>query len=91
MSRRDRALARQLVAALGSAASYNDKGYYWRRDTPEQSEALRAEFQAELLALAAQLPDLPPALREAIASGAAADDWTGDYRIAARDWLAGGS
>ncbi len=77
----DPALARRLAVALGTAASYNDKGFYWRRDAPASIEAHRQSFQATLDGLASAIgaEALGPDLAEAIASGAAARDDSGVF------------
>jgi hypothetical protein len=84
-----RKAAERLVDQLSSAASYNDKGYLWTGHSAAQSEALRDGWRREFQELLAVLEPagLPPSLAEALRSGAAAEDWSGDYVIAAREWL----
>ena len=84
-----RAAGERLVRQLDSAAAYNDKGYIWMSHTAAVSETLRETWRGEFREFAATLRDasLPPALMEALLSGAAAEDWTGDFAQAARSWL----
>jgi len=84
-------LGERLVDGLGAAAMYNDEGHVWTRNVPGQPEALRAGWRAEFRRLAAALAGagLPPRLVDALGSGAAAEDGTGDPHAAARTWLAG--
>lgn len=65
---------------------YNDKGYQWSGHTAAQSEQMRTSFQSTFEQLAARIGEyqLGPQLRDAIMSGAAAQDFTGDIVNLAR-------
>ncbi|WP_440224739.1 hypothetical protein ACQQ2N_05795 [Dokdonella sp. MW10] len=76
----------RLIDVLGSAASYNDKGYAWSGHSASQQDAMRATWQAELLVLAEALGDdaLGKELVKAIRSGVAVRDGSGDVVQLAR-------
>lgn len=86
MSDSQEVLAARLVAALQSAAMYNDKGFTWRNDTPDQIRERRRQFQQTLGSLADAIgPDaLGPDLAAAVASGEAACDDSGVFVDLAR-------
>lgn len=44
-----------LIGQLCSLAGYNDKGYIWQNDSPEESEKLRAQYRKDIEALIAQI------------------------------------
>lgn len=79
----------KLVALLGSAASYNDKGAEWYRHAPEQVAEMQLRFQTDQLALTKEIgaSRLGRALLSAIESGAAARDWSGEYATLAEQVL----
>jgi hypothetical protein len=79
-------LMKELVAALESAAMYNDKGHVWMGHCPDKRAAMEAEFHENLLRLMAQIgpENLEPALVRAISSGAAARDEFGSYLAIAK-------
>jgi hypothetical protein len=87
MSNIDLSRGRQLVAALGNAASYNDKGSQWCGHSPARVEEMQQGFHRDQLALARRigLERLGDELRSAIENGAAGRDGTGRYvQLAAR-------
>ncbi len=78
--------ADRLIDVLGSAASYNDKGHAWSGHAAAQQDAMRANWQAELLVLAEALGEeaLGKELVKAIRSGVAVRDGSGDVVQLAR-------
>lgn len=82
----DTARVARLIDALGTAASYNDKGHIWRYDSQEAIRDHRQSFEATLEALASEIgaEALGPELTAAIASGAAAHDGSGVFVDLAR-------
>lgn len=71
----------QLVDLLGGAASYSDKGIEWCRHSPVKVAEMQSEFRRDQLALAQQIgiARLGTELMSAIESGAASQDWSGQY------------
>lgn len=80
---------RRLVRLLELAASYNDKGIYWRNDSPAQVQQTRQAWQQELDALltAISASSLPAELLAALRSGAAVCDDSGRFVEQARSWM----
>ena len=74
-------LSLALVQLLGSAATYNDKGFHWMQHDAAQVREMQREYHDELRALAARIgPDvLGSELAASIESGAAARDDVGLY------------
>ena len=68
---------------------YNDKGYVWSNHTPDQSEHLRRQWLEELVQVFGQLEqrDAPAALAQAVKSGEAVTDSSGQYVEIACAWL----
>lgn len=81
MSNTDLSEERQLIAALGNAASYNDKGSQWCGHSPAKVEEMQQGFRRDQLALAQRigLERLGDELRSAVENGAASRDGTGHY------------
>lgn len=81
MSNIDLSRERQLVAALGNAAGYNDKGSQWCGHSPVRVEEMQQGFHRDQLALAQEIgvERLGAELRSAIESGAACRDGSGRY------------
>jgi hypothetical protein len=81
MSDETQAAQRSLVDALGSAASYNDKGYIWCNHDEAQVKEMQRGFKDEQIALARILGEerLGLELLHAIETGAAAKDGSGTY------------
>jgi hypothetical protein len=79
----------QLVDLLGSAASYNDKGFEWCGHAPAKVTEMQVGFQRNQLALAQKVGHarLGTELFSAIMSGAAARDWSGQYATLAEKIL----
>jgi hypothetical protein len=87
-----RTLTDKLLRALGSAASYNDKGYLWSGHDEAQQAAFRSRLQAEILQLSEQIGQVPLGadLFQALISGAAVHDALGDYVQRVRERLGAG-
>ncbi|WP_369943113.1 hypothetical protein [Xanthomonas medicagonis] len=85
MSNIDLSKERQLIAVLGNAASYNDKGSQWCGHSPTKVEEMRQGFHRDQLALAQDIgvERLGMELRTAIESGAACRDGSGRYALLA--------
>ena len=75
----------EFVELLGSVASYNDKGHIWMGHTRERQDAFLKAASEELRRLADAIGEqrLGPELWEAVLSGAAIDDASGDFRVLA--------
>lgn len=86
---RTRRRRRQLVDVLGMIAAYNDKGADWSGHDPEQVSRFRQETQERILLLVAEIgqKNFSPQLLDALISGRASEDWTGEIRILARKEL----
>lgn len=82
---------RRLVRLLELAASYNDKGIHWRRDSPAQVQQTRQTWQQEIDALIVEIgaSTLSAELLEALRSGAAVCDDSGRFVEQARRWIDG--
>ena len=81
--------SRQLIRLLELAASYNDKGIYWRNDSPTQVQQTRQGWQREIDALIPSVGEssLPADLLAALRSGAAVHDDSGRFVEQARCWM----
>ena len=79
----------RLVRLLELAASYNDKGIHWRRDSPAQVQQTRQAWQQEIDALIVEVGEstLHAELLEALRSGAAVCDDSGRFVEQARRWI----
>ena len=79
----------RLLRLLELAASYNDKGIFWRNDSPAQVQQTRQAWQQEIDALLAEVGEegLPAELLMALRSGAAVCDDSGRYVEQARCWV----
>lgn len=84
-----RVLKGRLLRALGSAASYNDKGCIWSGHSESRQELFRAELQAEISQLAEHIGQdtLGPDLYGALKSGIAVRDSSGDFLLLVRSCL----
>lgn len=86
---RARPVQRRLIRLLELAASYNDKGIYWRNDPPAQVQQTRQAWQQEIDTLIAEVGEssLPAELLAALRNGAAVNDDSGRFVEQARRWL----
>jgi len=89
MTRDHRDRVATLLRVLGSAASYNDKGCVWSGHSPEKQAEFRAELQGQIRALAISIgaSEMGEDLYEALMSGAAVEDASGDLCGLARSRL----
>ncbi|EIL99586.1 MAG: hypothetical protein J0I71_00110 [Rhodanobacter sp.] len=89
MTSSPRVLAGKLLRALGSAASYNDKGFVWSGHDETRQVAFRSQLQANIAALTEQIGQdaLGPELFNALMSGIAAEDASGKFVLLARTRL----
>lgn len=80
----------RLIRLLELAASYNDKGIYWRNDSPAQVQQTRQAWQREIDVLILSLGEsnLPAELLAALRSGAVVHDDSGQFVEQARRWEA---
>jgi hypothetical protein len=88
-----RVLADRLLRALGSAASYNDKGYIWSGHNEAEQAAFRSRLQTKILQLSEQIGQAPlgPDLFQDLISGTAVHDASGDYVQLVRERLGVGA
>ena len=86
---RARQAKQRLIRLLELAASYNDKGIYWRNDTPVQVRQTRQAWQQEIDTLLAEVGEsnFPAELLAALYSGAAVSDDSGRFVEQARRWM----
>lgn len=82
----------RLIRLLELAASYNDKGIYWRNDSPAQVQQTRQGWQQEIDILLAEVGEssLPAELLAALRSGVAVCDDSGRFVEQARRWMPAG-
>ena len=81
----------QLLRALDSVATYNDKGIAWSRHEPAQVQAERAAYVAKVEKLVATMGEssLPTEFIQALRSGAVALDSTGQFQVTVRRHVSG--
>ena len=89
---RERRAKRRLIRLLELAASYNDKGIFWRNDSRAQVQQTRQAWQQEIDALLAEIGEsgLPAELLAALRSGEAVCDDSGRFVEQARHWILAG-
>lgn len=83
---------KRLVEVLGGIAMYNDKGNQWSGDSAEEiaEERSKAQGEIERLVTAIGADNLPMELLDALKSGRASQDWSGDFRRMAEQYLLAG-
>ena len=74
----------QLLRALETLATYNDKGIAWSRHAPEQVDVERAKMLLKIQGLVATMGEssFPTKFVQGLRSGALAVDGTGQFREA---------
>lgn len=82
----------KLVKLLHSVAAYNDKGYLWRNDSPEQTERMHAEWRQELDALIAEIGEsnFSADLLVKLHGSDVVQDWSGRYAEDVSAWFSTG-